>query len=54
MWFALKKYIMSKNSHGKNELLNKMMEEEIKANEEYLIIRNKDGNENITYLKGEL
>lgn len=54
MWFTFKKYIMSKNSHGKNELLNKMMEEEIKANEEYFIVTNKNGEEKITCLKGEL
>ena len=33
MWFELKEYIVSKNSHGKNELINKMTDIEIKANE---------------------
>lgn len=30
MWFLLKEYIESKNSHGKNELTKKMVELEIK------------------------
>ena len=39
MWFNLKEYIISKNSHGKNELINKMSEEEIKANTDIFIIK---------------
>ena len=32
MWFLLKESITGKNSHGKNELLNKMMKLEIEEN----------------------
>ena len=53
MWFNLKEYIISKNSHGKNELINKMSEEEIKANTDIFIIKtDKEGNENIALLGG--
>ena len=34
IWFLLKEYIESKNSHGKNELAKKMMELEIKEAKE--------------------
>ena len=34
LWVQLKEYILSKNSHGKNELLNKMVELEILSQKE--------------------
>lgn len=30
MWFLLKEYLRTKNSHGKNELLEKMIDLEIR------------------------
>ena len=35
-WLALKEYLLTKNSHGKNELLNKMVELEITKHKEGL------------------
>lgn len=32
MWFDLKKHVVTKNSHGKNELLQAMVDLEIKYN----------------------
>ena len=39
MWFNLKKYINTKNSHGKNELKNEM--EKIEIAENYIEYHNK-------------
>lgn len=41
LWFQLKKHIQIKNSHGKNEILNKMMDMEIEASTTVLKINPK-------------
>ena len=45
MWFNLKAYIIERNFFSQKELMEKMTEEEIKANTDILFIEtNKEGN----------
>lgn len=54
MWFTLKRHIIKKNSHGKNELLNKMVQLECDAQvEDEMIEKQVIINEGVEVLEEE-